>query len=470
MEEDEAGVIGVVCEGVELEIERDATTEDDAVSILRQTLGTNEEFALDRAISLWCKRFDIEMPSTYTDGDDAVSVIAKWMFWVIQAKSLLKTRFSQSNKNSSNKNSAKKDPLEDLVLGEWAGELELDFSDIELLFNDLQCQDDVVRDLAFWFANKAQAERLHALEARGGGSDRYSDGSDLRTSTVIRKSRVSVGGMSDADGRDMNKELNLLVKKKRKEQAKNNKTSSKQQSSSQDEEQEGGNSSATSSLMRSAQISLNNQQQHGRGGQQGQQQGEEGSSLVGFDEMSSDEKLKAFQLLSCDEKAEILIDLTPIERLPLINSIKLEQFIELIAMDDVVLSLNSNELRKASETSLSDRALAITRLGRQAKFKLFTLEGSIEAMELESLRRATLSTYDPNAGSKAIEVAIAARLNLYYLLDHKSRIEIMGSFTDRRERNDLLKSLQAEDRQEFIDACITAEMVKSSYSSLSITI
>jgi hypothetical protein len=462
LEEDEGGVIGVVCEGVELAIEREAQTEDDAVSILRTTLGTNEEFALDRAVALWCKRFDVEMPSEFTEGDDQLSVIAKWMFWVIQARTLLRARFGK--KSGANK---KKDPLEDLVLGEWAGELELDLNDIQLLYTDEQLRDDVTRDLAFWFANKAQAERIHALEARGGGGggggSRLSE-SDLRSSTVIRRSKTGER-MSDSDARDMNRELAQLVKKKKKEQALKKK---KKKNPNAIEEE----SSATAHLMRSAQIAMNNgfasnnNNNNDTTGQRGEEGGEdEGQQktegLVGFDEMSGEKRLQAFKILSADEKAEVLIDLTPVERAPLLASLTLPQLVELMAMDDVVLALNAHELGRANETALSDRALAITRLGRAAKFKLFTLEGRLEAMEIEQQRRATLSSYDPNPGQAAINIAVAARVNLYHLLDHRSRIEVIGSFTDRRERTDLLKALRPEDRQDFIDACITAEMVST---------
>jgi hypothetical protein len=448
LEEDEAGVIGVVCEGVELAIEREAQTEDDAIAILRQHLGTNEE-SLERAIALWCKRFDVDMPEEFTPGDDAVSVIAKWMFWVIQSRTLLRARFSpisSSVQKGSSGQIKKDDPLQDLVLGEWAGELELTLNDIDLLYSDEQLRDDVTRDLAFWFANKAQQEKIHALDARGGGGTRASE-EELRSSTVIRRSKYDNDDVGYQEkGFNLNNELAELVKKKKKEESSRREKNGKDVSSQE--------SSATAHVMRAAMTHSNNNIND----MFNKEENDETGGLVGFDEMSSDQRLKAFKLLSSDEKAEVLIDLTPMERAPLIESLTLPQIVELIAMEDVVMALSATELSKVGETSLNDRALALTRLGRAAKFKLFALEGRNEAMEIEQLRRATLTTYDPNPSPAAIEVAVAARVNLYHLLDHKSRIEVMSSFIDRRERTDLLKALRPEDRQDFIDACITAEM------------
>jgi hypothetical protein len=138
--------------------------------------------------------------------------------------------------------------------------------------------------------------------------------------------------------------------------------------------------------------------------------------------------------------------------------------VELLAIDDVVLALSADELLAAGigSTSLQQRALALTSLDREAKFKLFALEGRAEFLEIEDAKRATLGHRD-GAGrgppsAQAIGVAIASRVALYHLLDHRSRIVVVSHFADRRERTDLLLALSSDNRQELIDACVTAEM------------
>lgn len=90
VEADEAGVIGVVCEAVELAIERECSTEDDAVKVLRNHLGANEDGSLDRAVQLWCRRFSVDLPQPMNPNTTVLAVVAKWIFWVIQARTLLR--------------------------------------------------------------------------------------------------------------------------------------------------------------------------------------------------------------------------------------------------------------------------------------------------------------------------------------------------------------------------------------------
>ena len=144
--------------------------------------------------------------------------------------------------------------------------------------------------------------------------------------------------------------------------------------------------------------------------------------------------------------------------------LSVSDLVELLAIDDVVLALSADELLAAGigSTSLQQRALALASLDREAKFKLFALEGRAEFLEIEDAKRATLGHRD-GAGrgppsAQAIGVAIASRVALYHLLDHRSRIVVVSHFADRRERTDLLLALSSENRQELIDACVTAEM------------
>ena len=160
----------VICETIEREIERSATTEDEAVELVRGHLGgvdlagtgsgpgsvdDGSGEALERAIALWCRRFDVEIPDMKqghpgaapgTVGAvtarkvDRLAVAAKWVFWVIQARTLLRARFDSRKPESGEGGETETDDaegaLEDMVLGEWAEELEVGLQDLGDIYND----------------------------------------------------------------------------------------------------------------------------------------------------------------------------------------------------------------------------------------------------------------------------------------------------------------------------------------------
>ncbi len=143
---DDDSVTSVICETIEGEIEREATTEDDAVALLQQHLGhydgnQNPE-ALNRAIGFWCQRFDIEVPSKESDpGLDRLAVIAKWVFWVIQARTILRARFDKNPEDVTQGEEAGVDgeeALETMVLEEWAEELDVGLDDLKEIYMDLE--------------------------------------------------------------------------------------------------------------------------------------------------------------------------------------------------------------------------------------------------------------------------------------------------------------------------------------------
>ena len=72
--------------------------------------------------------------------DDRLAVVAKWVFWVIQARTLLRARFDSRKPESGEGGETETDDaegaLEDMVLGEWAEELEVGLQDLGDIYND----------------------------------------------------------------------------------------------------------------------------------------------------------------------------------------------------------------------------------------------------------------------------------------------------------------------------------------------
>jgi len=460
LEADETGVIGVVCEAVELAIENEAKTEEHAVAVVRQHLGANEDQALDRAVALWCKRFDVDLPEDA--GAKTLPIIAKWIFWVIQARTLLRARFEGKGGKSS-------DPFEDMVLGEWAGELGLTLADVAALHADPGTRDEVTRDLAFWFSSKAQDE-AHA--AAGG------QGKPKRRESVTKRPKAEAAATGGRPGAALNAGAAALATGKTATALRSTARVTKaeaakegagpggewQEARAQEAARKAGAAANTATVAAAVGAAAGG----GKGGDYSaaafQAAVAAAGHLVALEELNPVARATAFRTLSPDEKAEVLIDLTPVERAPLLALLDGVDTAEMLAMDDVVMALSGDELVKAgaASTSLAQRALALTRLGRDAKFKLFCLEGRTEAVEVQQAKAATLGHRDGAAAlpvsEQAIKVVVSARVGLYHLLDHRSRIECISSFSDRRERTDLLQALTSDSRQELIDACVAAEM------------
>jgi hypothetical protein len=306
LEADEAGVIGVVCEAVERAVELEAATEDDAVAIVRQHLEANEEGSLDRALALWCERFQVDMPPN--PSAEPLTVMAKWIFWMVQARTLLRARFEANAKSSQSR--GKKggkgsggggqdgggDPLEDMVLGQWAGELGLTLPDLAALHSDPATRDDLTRDLAFWFHGKAQDE---AFASQGGIGE-----PPPRRDSVVRRNNNQ--GSSDGSSRPSLKltqaaaapgKTGIALRAAAREQQP---SSSKRYGGSG-----GGIQGAPPTPGRpafEAPAPPSNAAKH----------------LQALEELPPSQRAAVFASLAPFDKADVLLDLTPLERKPLL--------------------------------------------------------------------------------------------------------------------------------------------------------
>jgi len=329
LEADEAGVIGVVCEAVERAVEQDAATEGDAVAIVRQHLEANEEGSLDRALALWCERFQVDMPQN--PSAEPLTVMAKWIFWMVQARTLLRARFEANAKAGSGGKGGGSgpggggDPLEDMVLGQWAGELGLTLPDLAALHSDPATRDDLTRDLAFWFHGKAQDEafanqggigppppRRDSVVRRNNHNEFGNNGSSrpsLKLTQAAAAQRIQAAAAA-APGK-----TGLVLRAAAREQQQ------------QESKKPGGGGASADKTKRS-----------GGGGGSGGIQGapptpgrpafevppppsNASKNLQALEELPPSQRAAVFASLAPFDKADVLLDLTPLERKPLLVNI-----------------------------------------------------------------------------------------------------------------------------------------------------